>query len=36
VLLGIGALEAEHTFLTRGAFFAAGPEAPAPAPPPHK
>ena len=29
VLLGIGALEGEHTFLTRGAFFAAGTEAPA-------
>ena len=29
VLLGIGALEGEHTFLTRGAFFAPGTEAPA-------
>src|SRR3954471_17363066 len=28
VLLGIGALEAEHTFLTRGTFFTAGAEAP--------
>ena len=29
VLLGIGALEAEHTFLTRGTFFAPGNAAPA-------
>src|SRR6476469_1188845 len=29
VLLGIGALEAEHTFLTRGTFFAPGDAAPA-------
>ncbi|MFL6694427.1 MAG: cytochrome C oxidase subunit IV family protein [Ramlibacter sp.] len=37
VLLGIGALEAEHTFLTRGTFFTAGAEAPAtPAPAAHK
>ena len=28
-LLGIGALEANYTFLTRGTFFAASPEAPA-------
>jgi cytochrome c oxidase subunit IV len=40
VLLGIGALEAEHTFLTRGTFFAPASvqpaPAPAPAPAPHK
>jgi len=29
VLLGIGALEADHTFLTRGAFFAPAPATPA-------
>jgi len=29
-LLGIGALEANYTFLTRGTFFAATPAAPAP------
>ncbi len=31
VLLGIGALEADYTFLTRGEFFGAAPQAPAPA-----
>jgi cytochrome c oxidase subunit IV len=31
VLLGIGALEADYTFLTRGTFFGAAPQAPAPA-----
>jgi cytochrome c oxidase subunit 4 len=37
VLLGIGALEAEHTFLTRGNFFTPGAEAPpAQAPAAHK
>jgi len=37
VLLGIGALEAEHTFLTRGTFFTAGAESPpAQAPAVHK
>jgi cytochrome c oxidase subunit 4 len=30
VLLGIGALEADYTFLTRGVFFGATTEAPAP------
>lgn len=30
VLLGIGALEADYTFLTRGAFFAPASEQPAP------
>jgi cytochrome c oxidase subunit 4 len=30
VLLGIGALEADYTFLTRGLFFSAPTEAPAP------
>ena len=30
VLLGIGALEADYTFLTRGTFFAPGTEQPAP------
>ena len=29
VLLGIGALEADYTFLTRGAFFGAAPHVPA-------
>ena len=33
VLLGIGALEADHTWLTRGTFFT--PEAQQPAPPAH-
>jgi cytochrome c oxidase subunit IV len=31
VLLGIGALEADYTFLTRGTFFGPAAEAPAPA-----
>ena len=31
VLMGIGALEADYTFLTRGAFFAPAVEKPAPA-----
>ena len=35
-LLGIGALEADHTFLTRGTFFAPASEQPAPAPSPHQ
>ena len=35
-LLGIGALEADHTFLTRGTFFAPTSEQPAPAPSPHQ
>ena len=30
VLLGIGALEADYTFLTRGTFFGPAPTAPAP------
>jgi cytochrome c oxidase subunit IV len=30
VLLGIGALEADYTFFTRGAFFAPAAEQPAP------
>ena len=34
VLLGIGALEADYTFLTRGTFFA--PSTTAPAPHPHR
>jgi caa(3)-type oxidase subunit IV len=33
VLLGIGALEADYTFLTRGTFFSAAADKPAPAPP---
>jgi cytochrome c oxidase subunit IV len=32
VLLGIGALEAEYTFVTRGTFFSPATETPAPAP----
>lgn len=35
-LVGIGALEADYTFLTRGTFFANTSEQPPTAPPPHK